>query len=321
MTEYTCSYCNKSFSNKSNLTHHIGTAKYCMKLRNTTKDKLECKECEKKFTTKFSLDRHITVCEKIIKKQEEELRIKEIEELKKQYTMEIFKKDNIIEEMKKDHKEQLALKDEHIKELLVQKDNHIKELESKLENIALKAVTKSSTTNITQHNNRIDTINNLIPLTDEHIKEQVEFFTLEHIKQGPSGFSQYALDYPLKNRIACTDFARRKLKYKNADGQIVTDLNMNVLSKKLFTALQSKNKMLSYQYAQELQDFILNETINVREDMDEKEAETFTMKNERFVDVITDIYSQVRQVNEISEGKKTELLEHFLKEFCSKITV
>jgi urease gamma subunit len=290
MSTHTCITCKKTFSNNSNLKHHIETAKYCLKLRNkkVLNKKYPCTECKKVFLVKNSLDRHIIICQKVIDKKREEQHIKEINEYKEQ---------------------------------LNKKDEHIKELESKLENIALKAVTKSSTTNITQHNNRIDTINNLIPLTDEHIKEQVEFFTLEHIKQGPSGFSQYALDYPLKNRIACTDFARRKLKYKNADGQIVTDLNMNILSKKLFSALQSKNRMLSYQYAQELQDFILNETINVREDMDEKEAETFTMKNERFVDIITDIYSQVRQVNEISEGKKTELSEQFLKELCSKITV
>jgi hypothetical protein len=302
---FTCEYCDKTFSSKSSLNHHIATAKYCIKLRsNSNNQDFVCKECNKKFTIKFSLDRHIKICEQSIKKKQKQRVLKLIEKIKDKYNNELKKSQEDIEKLK----EQLDLK-----------DNHIKELESKLENIALKAVSRP--TNITQNNNRIDTINNLIPLTDEHIKEQVEFFTLEHIKQGPSGFSQYALDYPLKNRIACTDFARRKLKYKNADGQIVTDLNMNILSKKLFTALQSKNRMLSYQYAQELQDFILNETINVREDMDEKEAETFTMKNERFVDVITDIYSQVRQVNEISEGKKTELLEQFLKEFCSKITV
>jgi hypothetical protein len=301
MSSFICNYCEKTFSTLSNLNHHKATAKYCINLRSNTviNNKITCKGCKKVFNVKSSFKRHEKICSKNNDKNWEE----KIVNQKEQYIKKISK-------IKSHFKEQLALK-----------DTHIKELESKLENIALKAVTKSSTTNITQNNNRIDTINNLIPLTDEHIKEQVEFFTLEHIKQGPSGFSQYALDYPLKNRIACTDFARRKLKYKNADGQIVTDLNMNILSKKLFTALQSKNRMLSYQYAQELQDFILNETINVREDMDEKEAETFTMKNERFVDVITDIYSQVRQVNEISEGKKTELLEQFLKEFCSKITV
>ena len=283
MSTHICEYCKKTFSNKYTLSTHIKSAIYCLKLRNNkVKKNLKCKGCNRTFIVKQSLERHENVCKNFSIQQWEE---------------------------------KLSDKDRIIKE----KDTHIKELESKLENIALKAVSRP--TNITQNNNRIDTINNLIPLTDEHIKEQVEFFTLEHIKQGPSGFSQYALDYPLKNRIACTDFARRKLKYKNADGQIVTDLNMNILSKKLFTALQSKNRMLSYQYAQELQDFILNETINVREDMDEKETETFTMKNERFVDVITDIYSQVRQVNEISEGKKTELSEQFLKELCSKITV
>jgi len=288
MSTHTCITCKKSFSNNSNLKHHIETAKYCLKLRNkkVINKKYACTECKKVFLVKNSLDRHVIICQKVIDKKKEEQHNKEINEYKEQ---------------------------------LHKKDNHIKELESKLENIALKAVSRP--TNITQNNNRIDTINNLIPLTDEHIKEQVQFFTLEHIKQGPSGFSQYALDYPLKNRVACTDFARRKLKYKNADGQIVTDLNMNILAKKLFTALQSKNRILSYQYAQELQDFILNETINVREDMDEKETETFTMRNERFVDIITDIYSQVRQVNEITEGKKTDLLDDFLKEFCSKITV
>ena len=73
----TCEYCNKSFSNKSNLSNHQKTAKFCLDKRET-----ECKEyicsCEKIFTTKINLERHVKSCKisLILSCKEENIKLK-----------------------------------------------------------------------------------------------------------------------------------------------------------------------------------------------------------------------------------------------------
>ena len=58
----------------------------------------------------------------------------------------------------------------------------------KLENIAIKAVSKSTTTN-----NNKTMINNYIqqlqPITDEHLSDNVQYLTIDHIMKGPEGYA------------------------------------------------------------------------------------------------------------------------------------
>jgi hypothetical protein len=296
---HNCTYCKKQLSSLSSLNHHLATAKYCIKIRNNNsvkQKKLSCRGCKRNFTLNQSLNRHELKCVKVIIIDSEE---KYKEHYREKYENEITQ----------------------LKEQLVLKDTHIKELESKLENIALKAVSRPTTVN-NQNDNRVQTvINNLLPITDKHLQEQAKFLTLDHIKQGSIGYSQYAMDYPLKDRIACTDFARRKVKYKNEDGQVITDPEMTVLLKKLFSAIQSENRNMCHEYSQKLQDLIMNETKNASDDMDEKQAEILTTKNEEIMDIIFEICSQARQVNEISQGKKPELFYEIIRDICTRSIV
>ena len=94
--------------------------------------------------------------------------------------------------------------------------------------IAVEAVHKPTTTNNFSNSNIV------MNITGEHLREQVKFLSQDHIKQGAEGYAQYAVDYPLKDRVVCTDFARRKIKYKNEQGVMVQDPNMSNLSKELF---------------------------------------------------------------------------------------
>jgi hypothetical protein len=48
------------------------------------------------------------------------------------------------------------------------------------------------------------------------------------------------LEYPLKDKIVCTDFSRRKLKYKDENGNLIEDPEMIKLSQKLFKAIEEK---------------------------------------------------------------------------------
>ena len=104
-----CEFCNHKFSNKSSLRSHQRHAKYCLKLRGKEEYNFECSGCGKKYTSKENLQIHETSCISI--------------------NSNTFK--SIIES-----------KNIEIKELKA----HIKELEKQIQEIALKAVSRPTTT-------------------------------------------------------------------------------------------------------------------------------------------------------------------------------
>ena len=123
----------------------------------------------------------------------------------------------------------------------------IKELQDKLENIAIKAVQRPTTRN-TQINNYIQ---QLKPVTDEHLLDSVPNLTIDHIIKGPEGYAEYALEYPLKDRMVCSDYSRRKIKFKDKDGKVITDPEMNTLAVKFFESINDKKENGNYnRYAQ-----------------------------------------------------------------------
>jgi hypothetical protein len=65
--------------------------------------------------------------------------------------------------------------------------------------------------------------------------------------KGPEGYAQFALEHPLKDSVICTDFARRKVEYKE-DGSIKTDPEMSVLSSKFFKSIKDRNRELLKKY-------------------------------------------------------------------------
>ena len=79
--EYKCQYCNKIFSQKSNLNTHIRTAKKCIATREIKEEiqSFNCESCNKSFTTKLSLNYHKKIC--LISKLEYSSKLKELEDL------------------------------------------------------------------------------------------------------------------------------------------------------------------------------------------------------------------------------------------------
>ena len=69
MNNFTCDYCNKSFSTKPNLTAHLKKAKYCINTRdeNSTKNIItyECNKCFKSFTSNHGRNKHQEKCKYI----------------------------------------------------------------------------------------------------------------------------------------------------------------------------------------------------------------------------------------------------------------
>jgi len=205
---------------------------------------------------------------------------------------------------------------QQIEELKKQVDK----LQDKLENVAIRAATKPSTTNhnnIQQNNNQKinQIINNMLPLTDEHFKEQAQYLTIEHIKNGAQGYAKYAMEYPLKDRIVCVDFSRRKLKYKNGDGEVVVDPEMCKISQKLFSAIEDRNTQLIGEYTEQLKHKLYGKD---DDEMTENEVAELNIQTDYIIDHITEMFGHRNELKDVAQGLKPDMYHSFIKNVCSK---
>ena len=261
-----CNYCKNKFSGKTSLNHHQKTAKYCLKLQGVNSKKYICSSCGKDVSTKHRLSTHYQACEKY-KEQQYSLNFRQ-------------------------EKQQYLDKISELEEQLNAKDQHIEKLEDKLENIAIKAVQRSTTTNNmnkTQVNNYIQ---NMKPLTSADMSEHTDKLTLEHVQKGASGYAEYALEYPLKDKVACVDYGRRKIKFKDPYGKVITDPEMLKLAPMFFESIKSKSSELVYALNNEDMDSVMFEEV----------AKLFNTNSD---------------VKNGSSGIKTDFYHDFVKHVCS----
>ena len=210
--EYKCQYCNKIFSQKSNLNTHIRTAKKCIATREIKEEiqSFNCESCNKSFTTKLSLNYHKKIC--LISKLEYSSKLKELEDL-------IIEKDFLLK--------QYLEKIQDLKETILRLEETNKEL-------ALKAIERpTNVTNNKSDNHSINnnTYNNLQPvnLSPDYIYQVFDQnLKLEDIYQGQRGLANIVANKLLKDESGkpiafCNDKSRQIIKYKNEDNQIVKD--------------------------------------------------------------------------------------------------
>lgn len=162
-----------------------------------------------------------------------------------------------------------------------------------MENIAIKAVSRPTTRN-TQINNYIQ---QLKPVTDEHLIDSVSNLTIDYIINGPEGYAEYALEYPLKDRMLCSDYSRRKVKFKDKDGKVVTDPEMNTLALKFFESIKDKNRELIRRYANEAKEKLGDDNV---------------------MDTVVKLFDYKSDIEKCSYGEKTEFHHDFVKQVCSQ---
>ena len=284
---YKCKFCNKYFKSNSILNNHQKNTKYCLEIQQKENNNFKCLKCNKKFSSKNWLDNHTKKC----------LGNSEINELKT-INKELTNTIKIYENQLKEQKEQI---------------------EKLQDQIAFIAKTAASKPTHIQNNQRINqVINNLIPITDEHLKQQAEFLTIDHIKNGVDGYVKYALDYPLKNRIICTDFSRRKIKYKDSDGNLIDDPEMTKVTQKLFKAIEEKNSILVDEYIKEIHDKYNILIRNPNNDMTYEELKEFNYTGDIILAEAFKANAQKREIKEVASGQKTEIYYEFIKDICSK---
>ena len=272
MTQFICNFCKKELSSKSSLNNHIKSANYCIKNRPKTEalddlesqnrqmkkivEKFVCFSCNKKYASKQNLSLHIKKCSKIASNQYEKI-IKDLRLQLKTY------------------------------------EKTIKKLREKLENVALKIASRPISMTSTTNN---IIINNLLPVTEKHLKDSVQYLNLDHVLQGPKGFAKYAINHALKDRIKCVDYSRRKVKFKDEKGKIIQDPEMSKLTSQLFSSIKDKNKILTREFTEE-------------------KIKEIGISN--MLDIIGNLFVQETKVNSASKGGKSEFSMSFVKEVCN----
>jgi len=267
---------------------HQKRAKYCLIIRNKENDNSFQCICGKSYTSKENLEYHQKKC----KEGEIESLKTEIIKVKEEKDKQI---NHLNDKYEKSIKEQHDRYEKTIKEQHDRYEKTIKELQDKLENIAIKAVSRPTNTIKNTQNNYIQ---QLQPITEQNMKDNAENLTIEHILKGAQGYAEYALTYPLKDRIACVDYARRKIKFKDQDGNVITDPEMNNLSTKFFDSIKDKNTEIIIDYGNKFKDNFENNVEKILELMDYK-------------------YS----VDKGAGGKKEDFHHDFIRQVCNKTIV
>jgi hypothetical protein len=89
-----------------------------------------------------------------------------------------------------------------------------------------------------------DKLNDL-RITEELLIENAKFLTIEHILRGPEGYADYALSYPLNDRLIEEDYSNPIfVKYKDRKGDIITDYGGKMLTKMLLDSVRERTHEL-----------------------------------------------------------------------------
>uniref|UniRef100_A0A6C0H3D2 C2H2-type domain-containing protein n=1 Tax=viral metagenome TaxID=1070528 RepID=A0A6C0H3D2_9ZZZZ len=282
---FECEFCKKTYSSKSNLTYHKKTTKSCLALReNVQLEQYKCSYCEYYSENKNNTKKHETTCKCKLKPKSYEILFRDYENAMK-----------IIEDLKIQNKD----------------------LQDRIQSLAEKAISKPSNTSTLTQNTSNQIINNMMPITDAHLQEHVQNLNPLHVQNGASGYAKYALEFPLKDMIVCTDFQRRNCKYKDENGNVVSDPEMTKITKRLFSAIKERNEELINEYSAELQAKwrSINESGNTG--MDQEECDDFASQTNVALEFVMDVLSQKRQASEMADGMRPNLFYEFIRELAA----
>ena len=273
----TCKYCKKKWERKYNLEKHQKTAKYCLKLQ---KNLVKNNKSKKNKT-------------KIKKPNKTELiRTKIPDDDTSGSTVICGKCGNIYSGKFAVYNEEKHYKKcvkQELEQTIAEQSSKILALQEKIDEMTMAAINRP--TNQTVINQKIQ---NLMPLNMNEMTDQSRYLTIEHIKNGAAGYAKFALEYPLKDRIVCVDYARRKIKFKNDVGELITDPDMANTAINFFQSIKDKNEDLISKYSNEL-------TTNFGENGDR----------------IVELLSYKEEVENLASGQKDDFHSDFVKECCS----
>jgi hypothetical protein len=290
MEKNICNFCNKHFKNKTTLSNHIKQSKTCIASREDTSKKIElitCENCKNCFSTIYSLERHYKSCKMICNSElckDKENKLKhQIQNIKNKYEnilneYEIIKSkyDKILEEnlkLKEDSKLNNFIKEQY--EKLFEENKNSK---TSLENLASKAIENAGNktiNNTTNNKNRI--VQNLIPLTDEYMRDQRQYLTYQTVKNGIEGIAEFASNHTFKDRVFCSDVSRLNFIFKSENGEIIKDPEGVELTKKFIDINKEELIRLLEEYLNQILDKLY------AEDTDEVEYKIYAKRREEII--------------------------------------
>lgn len=313
-----CPSCEREFATKSNLLRHLKTSLSCS-VDAIPKQSFDCGHCPKRFTQKVDLEAH--TCPQLI-----EFRIKAVVDeriTKLEARNEFLKSQNeFLMSQKVSLETQLKDANDQLRRTAKKTAKRLDTLQDQMAELAMAGMNKHSSKNKTQ------ILNNLVPITDEHLREQARFLTLSHVRNGIDGVAQFAVNHPLKNRVAVTDMSRHSVKYKNKSGGIVNDPEMTALATNLLTAIAQPHSELTDTLISELQESMKkNYNASVTEQGDDEEDEDYDERTGSEVDIMKQEGSMIltmimeakavrRGIEDVIDGLHPDMLKKFAHGVC-----
>ena len=222
-----CQFCKKILSSNSSLNFHQKNTKSCIKIQNieNTNGTHICSLCNKHFNVKANLLRHQDVCK---------ANNKFILDLKDE--LQISTNDN--EKLK----QQLLL----LRQQVISLQSDKLDLQERYDHLAETLAKRSTTTN----NNTINNIMNMsvFDKSEDDINRIVEEnYDKNYLIQGQKGVARFTSMYVLKSEdktkppiYLITDKSRGNGKYKVSESEMVTDIGMSGLTKKVQPSIKKK---------------------------------------------------------------------------------
>lgn len=269
---FKCEFCSSTFTAKCSLTQHLKKAKYCLVQRGIDhKTSYSCDLCDRKFYEKRYMEKHQEKCGILEKLRKKENAYQELTKKLIEYAQQNRDNQKTIENLQK----------------------QISDLQSKLENIAIQGVKKSTTTNILK----------LEPMTKDWLDTQALLLTDSHFSKGVAGLAQFAANNSFKDRVVCTDSNRKSLRYKEEDGKISKDPKGKKLSKMFFESIQSK-----------ADDMLPAMIEKIKQELDDAGEEPSVF--DAIMGKITELINVEKGIKQISKGEEHDLKEEFTRELC-----
>ena len=269
-------------------------------------DRHTCEFCEKNFSTKKILRDHQKKAKYCLQKQEKLKKMPGSTYSREEFVR-LLERNKFIEKELADSRREVSLLKSENSSLKEELNNSLKEANSRLESMLREQISRPSTVvngNLQTTNKITNGIENFVtmmqPITNEHLTDQAKYLQREHIEQGAEGYARYALEYPLKDRVVCTDFSRRKVQYRNDEGDLIQDPEMKKLSQELFNAIRDRNESLIQEYICELSERINDDPV--------------------LTEVMTDLLILKREITKLSRGEKSDIGPSIIKSICGKVT-
>jgi hypothetical protein len=197
----------------------------------------------------------------------------------------------------------------HQRTCLVVDEKSLKDQIGELVHVIKKLVDRPTPT-MTNNNSRNNVVMNLQPITDEEIVDHLEHLTLDFILNGARGYADFAGSYPFKNRLICTDKARKKLRYKDGDGEMINDNGGVILAQRFFQAIAPHNE----------------EIINTEYGILQKEVARISAGDKIAGDDLSDLLNRAIRLQDLlakcqqaAQGENNELTKEFINHLSKMV--